>query len=83
MGLREDQDEARRREAREALARVAGEGDIFASSARADAATSAAFSERESDADAVEIWGRRIGRGLGIVVALILVVHLVTTHGSR
>lgn len=85
MGVRDELEETRRRAAREALARVAGEGEIFASSALSRDGTPASVSPsgREAESDAVEIWGKRIGRGLGIVFALVLVVHLVTTYGSR
>lgn len=85
MGVRDELEDTRRRAAREVLARVAGEGEIFASSTlaptRAPVADGAARSETEHDP--VEIWGKRIGRGLGIAVALILVVHLVTTYGMK
>ena len=30
--------------------------------------------------DAIEIWGKRIGRGLGAVMVVYLIYHLVTTY---
>lgn len=79
MGFRDERDEARARAAREALTRVAGEGEVFASSGLAERGAPRV----EADADAVEIWGKRIGRGLGLAFVVVLVVHLVTTYGSR
>lgn len=85
MGFRDDRDEARRRTAREALARVAGEGEIFASSGLSPTGAPVADRTARSEPahDPVEIWGKRIGRGLGIAFALGLVVHLVTTYGIK
>lgn len=34
-------------------------------------------SERD---DPVEVWGKRLGRGLGVVAVIYLVYHLVTTY---
>ena len=36
--------------------------------------------EPPGEEDAIEIWGRRIGRGLGLLFALYLVWHLLTTY---
>jgi hypothetical protein len=85
MGFRDERDEERARAAREALARVAGEGEIFASSGLSPTGgpVAGAAARSEPEHDPVEIWGKRIGRGLGIAFALGLVVHLVTTHGIK
>lgn len=84
MGRREDDETERRRVAREVLAGVDRDGEIFASSALSRAAGRVGdhFSGRDGD-DRVEIWGKRIGRGLGLVFALGLVVHLVATYGMK
>lgn len=34
----------------------------------------------EEEEDFAEVWGKRIGRGLGIVFALFLVVYLLNTY---
>jgi hypothetical protein len=44
------------------------------------------ISQRNSDStpppdDGIEIWGRRIGRALALIVAAILLVHLLWTYG--
>jgi hypothetical protein len=58
------------------LARLARETTGFADSALARAAESAG--RDEPPADAIERWGRRIGRLLGALFFLILVLNLFT-----
>lgn len=60
--------ETRRREADRVLDRVAGETDGFAG--RVGRHFSAADKDGE---DAAEVWGTRIGRGLALVFALVLI----------
>ncbi len=35
---------------------------------------------QDDDDDRIEIWGRRIGRGLGICFAIFLLAHLLTKY---
>lgn len=70
------QDAARTREAREALDRVKRESEAVGSSALARAVQHFGGKDAPPD-DAIEIWGRRIGRGLSLVFALYLVTWLV------
>lgn len=65
----------REREAREALARVR-DAETAGQSAFARAAGHFAAKDAEGR-DWAEIWGRRIGRGLAAVFAILLVVWLV------
>ena len=67
-GARERAEAMRAREARGALSRAGADGGLFA----ADRPRGGV----DPDADAIEIWGRRIGRGLGLAAAVALVVSL-------
>lgn len=87
MGRREDIEAERRRQADEALAGAVRDGEVIGSSTLARAVnvgverTRAHFGGADADpADAVEIWGRRIGRGLALVAVAALVVHLYLTY---
>lgn len=53
-------------------ARLAQSEDILGGSAR-PAAT--------APEDAIELWGRRIGRGLAVVAAIVIVVLFITSGG--
>ena len=72
---RQQDDERRAREAREALARVR-EGEIAGSSAFVRAANHMRAKDADAE-DPMEVWGTRIGRGLAVVFAIGLVVWLV------
>ena len=63
----------RERMARE-MARLEGQGEKLIGGGR--------FPEGagERDGDAMEVWGRRIGRGLGYAFALYLIWHLLSTY---
>jgi hypothetical protein len=68
------------REARESLDRVRSEGDVFGASAVARAAERARLHFGAADAppgDAMELWGRRIGRALALMFVIILILWLV------
>jgi hypothetical protein len=69
------QDEERVREAQEALRRVEAETESVGSSAMARAARHMAGADAPQD-DRIEVWGRRIGRGLGLLFALYLAATL-------
>lgn len=69
------QDEDRVREAQDALRRVEAETESIGSSAMARAARHMAGADAPRD-DRIEVWGRRIGRGLGLLFALYLAATL-------
>ncbi len=74
-------DEKRQREAREALERVERDSETLASSSlgRATRRLGAHFSGRDADHpddDRIEVWGKRIGRILGLVLLVYLAYAL-------
>lgn len=72
------------REARESLDRVRDEGDVFGASAVARAAERARRHFGGGDAppgDAIELWGRRIGRTFALAFVILLIVWLVRFLG--
>ena len=79
-----DRDEIRRREALDTLDRLRTDGGTFAASALARATRRAVahFSARDASgsdagaADPIELWGRRIGRGLSLIGVLGLAIYL-------
>lgn len=82
---REHEDE-RRREALASL-RSLGDTDTFATSAMARTArrTTGHFAGRDAagddgSVDRIELWGRRIGRGLSLVGFIGLAIYLYLTH---
>ncbi|HUG61949.1 MAG TPA: hypothetical protein VMP03_08890 [Methylomirabilota bacterium] len=89
MTRRQDEDEARRREAQRLLDRVAGEGEVIGTSTMARTAARAAerlgrhFSAADADrdgGDAAEVWGTRIGRALALAFVVLLIVWLAGTY---
>ena len=83
---RHDRDEARRREALEALDRLR-ERDTLATSTLVRAARRAAAHFAGNDAigadgaaDPIELWGRRIGRALSLLAVIGLSVYLYWTY---
>ncbi|WP_293860411.1 hypothetical protein [uncultured Alsobacter sp.] len=68
-------DEERVREAHDALRRVAAESESVGTSALARAVRHMAGADAPQE-DRVEVWGRRIGRGLGLLFALYLAATL-------
>ena len=90
MGRREEIEAERARAARDALAGVTRDGEVIGTSGFARTLHDAGerlgghFAARDADpADPIEVWGRRIGRGLALVVAGALIVHLVLTYGPQ
>jgi hypothetical protein len=78
-------DEERKRESEEALRRVARDSETVGSSALARNARRVGdhFSGRDAvgqgeagETDPVEVWGRRIGRGLSLVGVVVLAIWL-------
>lgn len=83
MDPRRQSDEERRREARSALARAARESETVGGGALGETAARLADHFGAGDAapdDRIDLWGKRIGRALALVAALLLVVHLVRTY---
>jgi hypothetical protein len=79
-------DEERMREARRILDRVDRESAAAADSALARAASRMRnhFSGADDPtADRVEIWGKRIGRTLGLALFIFLLVYLARTYLGR
>jgi ferric-dicitrate binding protein FerR (iron transport regulator) len=79
---RNERDEAQRREALADLRRLS-ERDTFATSALARAAQRAGdhFAARDAAGeDRIELWGRRVGRGLSLAGFVALAIYLYLTH---
>jgi len=85
-----EREEKQRREALESL-RQLGERDTFATSALARTAQRASdhFAAKDAMADAraadgsvdrIELWGRRIGRGLSLLGLIVLAIFLYFTY---
>ena len=87
MNRRDEIEAERRRDAEATLAGVVRDAEVVGTSTFARMARhtgerlEAHFGAADADPDdAVEIWGRRIGRGLALIAAVALVVHLLRTH---
>ena len=89
---RHDEDEARRREAERILDDLKRRGPSFAGSSMADAARRAVDHFGGKDAvgaakggttDPLELWGRRIGRTLSLIVFVGLAIYLFVTYVLR
>jgi hypothetical protein len=89
---RHDEDEARRREAEQILADLKRRGPGLAGSSMSDAARRAvdhfggkdALGAAEGGAtDPIELWGRRIGRTLSLIVFIGLAIYLFATYVLR
>ena len=83
------EDEERRREALATLKSL-GESDTFATSALARTAKRATdhFAARDAietdgSVDQIELWGRRIGRGLSLIGFIALAVYLYLTYFAK
>jgi hypothetical protein len=84
---RHDREEARRREALDALDRLRGERAPLLGSGLAGAARRAAAHFAATDAigadgarDPIELWGRRIGRALSLLAVVALSIYLYLTY---
>ncbi|MCB1508647.1 MAG: hypothetical protein KDI98_07875 [Hyphomicrobiaceae bacterium] len=72
---------ARREEAEAALKRAERDAETFGTSQLARQASRARDHFGGADGeDSIEIWGRRIGRGLALVVVMVLIYHLLNTY---
>ena len=76
-----ERDEAQRREALATL-KTLGEGDTFATSTLARTAQRAGdhFAAKDAGEDRIELWGRRIGRGLSLAGLVALAIYLYLTY---
>lgn len=80
MADKHPDDKAREEEARRTLERVSTDSEIIGQSTLARTVDRARAHMAGEDADAddrVEVWGRRVGRGLSLVVFLVLAIWLV------
>jgi hypothetical protein len=84
-----ERDEEQRREALATLKSL-GEQDTFATSVLARTAKRATdhFAARDAvgpdgSVDSIELWGRRIGRGLSLAGVLVLAAYLYLTYFAR
>ncbi|HEV2957625.1 MAG TPA: hypothetical protein VGX95_16030 [Xanthobacteraceae bacterium] len=82
-----ERDEARRREAIDALEKLRRERAPLVASGLADAAQRAARHFAAADAvgpdgrrDPIELWGRRIGRALSLLAVIALSIYLYFTY---
>jgi hypothetical protein len=73
-----ERDEAQRREALAAL-RELSERESVVSSALARSAGDH-FAAKDAGQDRIELWGRRIGRGLSLAGFIALAIYLYVTH---
>jgi len=84
-----DKEESARREALGTLASLRSNNEGVAASALERAARRASdhFAARDvpagDDGDAIELWGRRIGRGLSLVAFIGLAIYLYVTYVAR
>jgi hypothetical protein len=84
MGQREAREAARKAEADAVLKRVVREADTVGGSALARSANQVRDHFAAKDApedDRIEVWGRRIGRGIAAVAVVVLLIMLVNTYG--
>ena len=82
-GKRELEDDRRVAEARRALEAVERDAETLGASSLARTANRARdhFAGTDDPADdRIEIWGKRIGRGLGLIAVIALAIHLVVTY---
>lgn len=82
-GPTHDDGAARQSEAQQALARLQRDGGDFAASALRRAAAHLAAHDAvgaNGQTDAIELWGRRIGRTLSLAGTLALAIYLTLTY---
>ena len=84
MSRREQHWEQREREAQSALDRIEDESETVGTSSFARAASRTrdhfAAEDKLAGDDRNEIWGSRIGRGAGLLFAIVLAVYLAATY---
>lgn len=83
MTSHRERQEAKREEALRAIDRAGAESETITGSTLARMAKRAQDHMAGADADEtdrIEVWGKRIGRTAGLLFAIGLVIHLVTTY---
>jgi hypothetical protein len=78
-----DHDAAQRREAQRTLDRLRSDGGVFLASALRRGAAHLAARDAvgpDGETDAIELWGRRIGRTLSLTGVLALAIYLYLTY---
>lgn len=83
MVSRHEEEAKRAERARRDLNRVTAESDTIGTSAAARMATKIENRFKASDVDPndpIEVWGTRIGRGLGLIFAIGLALYLFKTY---
>ena len=83
MASHQERGKEKVQEAERALKRVSAESETVGSSSLARIAekSRAHFSADDANqSDSVELWGSRIGRGLGLVFFIALIIYLVITY---
>jgi hypothetical protein len=82
---RATEDEVRAKEASEALARVSRDSETIGGSAVKRAVRHFAGDDAPKGAegrrDSIEIWGRRIGRAIGLLIVVYLALSLISQYG--
>ena len=73
--MKKQTDDNQVRRAKAALKRVEQESEKILGAGTSDT--------EPGDNDAIDLWGKRIGRGIGYVIVLILIWHLATTYFFR
>jgi ferric-dicitrate binding protein FerR (iron transport regulator) len=84
MADRHGDDSAREEEARRALERVERDSELLGRSTMArtvDRARAHMAADDADNGDPVEVWGRRVGRGLSVAAFIILAIWLVQYLG--
>jgi hypothetical protein len=85
-GSRHEREEAARREALRTLGELRERDDIGSSAlSRAARRATDHFAAKDADAanDPIELWGRRIGRGLSLAAFIGLAIYLYVTYFAR
>ena len=81
---RDDRHEHTRRQALRDLDRVTEQSEVLGSSSMARVANGTRDQEmagsNPEQEDAIDIWGRRIGRGLALLVAGAIIVYVLNTY---
>ncbi|GAB4543771.1 MAG: hypothetical protein Tsb0019_42530 [Roseibium sp.] len=83
MSGQQDPRDKKREEALAALDRVEAESETIVGSTfvrMADRARDHLSAADKDDDDRIEVWGTRIGRGLGVLFAIGLVIYLAVTY---
>ncbi|MEZ5841353.1 MAG: hypothetical protein R3D02_13310 [Hyphomicrobiales bacterium] len=81
-----DKDRERRRTALRDIERAVEQSETIAGSTigrMADNARRHLAAEDADPDDAIEVWGRRVGRTIGLIVFVVLAVYLVLTLSAR